>query len=140
MAATIRDIRYELGDTDATFPLMSDAEITYFLAKNESNLRRTSLDCAKSLLFKLSIRSEDSTVDIFSISGSKAAKAYMDSLKMYIKNPDFNGSLTSVSGYAGGISKQDMQDNIDVYDNNAVITPGFSGSYTYPPLSNPFVV
>ena len=140
MAATIQDIRYELGDTDVTFPLMSDTEITYFLTKNESNLRRTALDCAKSLLFKLSIRSEDSTVDIFSISGSKAAKAYMDSLKMYIKNPDFNGSLTSVSGYAGGISKQDMQDNIDVYDNNAVITPGFSGSYTYPSLSNPFVV
>ena len=59
---------------------------------------------------------------------------------MYIKNPDFNGSLTSVSGYASGISKQDMQDNIDVYDNNAVITPGFSGTYTYPSLSNPFVV
>ena len=138
--ATISDIRVEIGDTDVTFPLMSDTEITYFLTKNESNLRRTALDCAKSLLFKLSIRSEDSTVDIFSISGSKAAKAYMDSLKMYIKNPDFNGSLTSVSGYAGGISKQDMQDNIDVYDNNAVITPGFSGSYTYPSLSNPFVV
>lgn len=122
--ATIQEIRYELGDVDPTFPLMSDEEITYFLTKNESNLRRTSLDCAKSLLFKLALRSEDSTVDIFSVKGSKAQAAYMESLKMYIKNPEFNAVLNLASGYAGGISKSDMIANNAVYDNNAVLTLG----------------
>ena len=36
MTATIQDIRYELGDTDVAFPLMSDAEITYFLLKTKA--------------------------------------------------------------------------------------------------------
>lgn len=137
--ATISDIRFELGDTDVSFPLMSDAEITYFLNKNESNLRRTAMDCAKTIMFKMSMRSDD-TVDIFSIKGSKAAETYIKALQMYIKNPEFNIALLNTSAYAGGISKQDMQDNIDVYDNNAVITPGFNGSYTYPATENPFQV
>jgi hypothetical protein len=137
--ATISDIRFELGDTDVSFPIMSDAEITYFLNKNESNLRRTAMDCAKTIMLKMSMRSDD-TVDIFSIKGSKAAETYIKALQMYIKNPEFNMTLLSTSIYASGISKQDMQDNIDVYDNNVVITPGFNGSYTYPATENPFQV
>ena len=137
--ATIQDIRIELGDTDTTFPLMSDSEITYFLTKNDSNLQRTCLDCAKSLLFKLAIRSEDSSVDIFSVKGSKAQAAYMESLKLYIKNPEFNSVLNLASGYAGGISKSDMLANNSTLDNNSVITPGmdFSTSASAP---NPFTI
>jgi len=135
----LQKIRYELGDTDATFPMLTDTEYEYFLEKNNLSIRKAAMDAAKTIMLKMSMRSDD-TVDIFSIKGSKAAETYIKALQMYIKNSDFNGNLTSISAYAGGISKQDMQDNIDVYDNNAVITPGFSGSYTYPPLSNPFVV
>ena len=42
--------------------------------------------------------------------------------------------------YAGGISLQDMQNNINDTDNNAVSTPNFVGSYTTPDLTNPFLV
>lgn len=137
--ATIQDIRYELGDVDPTFPLLADAEITYFLTKNESNLRRTSLDCARTILFKLSMRG-DEQVDIFSIKGSKAAETYRLSLEMYLRNPDLNPVMSSANIYAGGISLTDMQSNVDTLDNNYVQTANAPSSYTYPPLDNPFVV
>ena len=137
--ATIQDIRYETGDVDAAFPLLVDAEITYYLQKNEGSLRRTSLDCARAILMKLSMRG-DSTVDIFSIKGSKAAESYRLALQMYIKNPEFNPVMTSANIYAGGISLSDMQANVDTLDNNYVKTANQPDSYTYPPLDNPFVV
>lgn len=120
--ATIQDIRYELGDTSAEFPMMSDAEITYFLNKNDGNLQRTSMDVAKSLLLKLSMRS-DETVDVFSIRGSQAAKNYMAALKMYISNPDLNKLYDSIMPYASGISKSDMEANDATLDNNIIVPP-----------------
>lgn len=120
--ATIQDIRYELGDTSAEFPMMSDAEIRYFLYKNDCNLQRTAMDVAKSLLLKLSMRSDES-VDVFSIKGSQAAKNYMQALKMYISNPDLNRLYDKVTPYAGGISKSDMETNDSVIDNNVIVPP-----------------
>lgn len=120
--ATIQDIRYELGDTSAEFPMMSDAEIKYFLYKHDFNLQRTAMDVAKSLLLKLSMRSDES-VDLFSIKGSQAAKNYMQALKMYITNPDLNRIYDNVMPYASGISKSDMEANDAVPDNNIVVSP-----------------
>jgi len=137
--ATVQDIRMEIGDTDVSFPILSDSEITYFLTKNEGTLRRTSLDCARTILFKLSMRGDD-TVDIFSIKGSKAAESYRLALTLYMKNPDLNPVMTSANIYAGGVSLTDMQANVDTLDNNYVKTPNEPSSYTYPPLDNPFVV
>lgn len=131
--ATISDIRYELSDTDPTFPLLSDDEIIYFLNKNSESLTRTSLDCARAILFKLSMR-EDSTVDIFSLKGSKAAESYRQALMMYLKDPSMNPALSLASIYAGGISKSDMKTNIDTEDNNAVRTP-LDGHDDLPTLS-----
>lgn len=125
--ATIQDIRFELGDTSAEFPMMSDAEIRYFLYKNDCNLQRTAMDVAKSLLLKLSMRS-DETVDLFSIRGSQAAKNYMQALKMYISNPDLNRIYDNVMPYAGGISKSDMEANDATLDNNIIVSPTQSPS------------
>lgn len=120
--ATIQDLRYELGDTSAEFPIMSDAEYTYFLTKNSNSLQRSAMDAAKSIMLKLSMRT-DETVDIFSIKGSSAAKNYMQALQMYIKNPDLNALYDKVQGYAGGISKEDMLKNDSNLDNNIVKDP-----------------
>jgi hypothetical protein len=120
--ATIQDIRFELGDTSTEFPMMTDAEIRYFLFKNDCNLQRTAMDVAKSLLLKLSMRT-DETVDLFSIKGSQAAKNYMQALKMYISNPDLNRLYDKVTPYAGGISKTDMLNNDAVLDNNVIVPP-----------------
>ncbi len=119
---TIHALRIELGDTSPEFPIMSDAEYSYFLNKNDWNVRRASMDAAKSIMLKLSMRT-DETVDIFSIRGTAAAKNYMQALQLYIKNPDLNSLYDKVQGYAGGISKSDMQANDANLDNNIVNQP-----------------
>lgn len=129
---TIHAVRIELGDT-SELPVMSDEEINYFLSKNDWNIRRTSLDVAKSMLLKLSMAT-DSTVDIFSIKGSSAAKQYMQALKMYISDPNLNQSLQNLKAYAGGISKSDMQANDSNLDNNIIKQPT-AETFTYRPSS-----
>lgn len=119
---TIHALRIELGDTSPELPIMSDEEYNYFLSKHDWNIRRAAMDAAKSIMLKLSMRT-DETVDIFSIKGSSSAKNYMMALQMYIKNPDLNNLYDTVQGYAGGISKSDMQANDANLDNNIVNQP-----------------
>lgn len=119
---TIHALRIELGDTSPEFPIMNDDEYNYFLSKHDWSIRRASMDAAKSIMLKLAMRT-DETVDIFSIKGSSAAKNYMQALQMYIKNPDLNAMYDTVQGYAGGISKSDMQANDSNLDNNIVKQP-----------------
>lgn len=130
---TIHALRIELGDTSAEFPIMSDDEYNYFLGKHDWNIRRASMDAAKSIMLKLSMRT-DETVDIFSIKGSSAAKNYMQALQMFIKNPDLNALYDKVQGYAGGISKADMQANDANSDNNIVKDPQ-AETFVYRPSS-----
>jgi hypothetical protein len=119
---TIHALRIELGDTSPEFPIMSDEEYNYFLSKHDWNIRRAAMDAAKSIMLKLSMRTDD-TVDLFSIKGSAAARNYMQALQIYIKNPDLNNLYDTVQGYAGGISKSDMQANDANLDNNIINQP-----------------
>ena len=128
---TIQALRYELGDVSPEWPIMSDEEYQYFLSKNDYVVRRAAMDAAKSIMFKLSMR-DDSSVDLFSIKGSAAAKNYIQALLMFIKNPDLNSLYDKVQGYAGGISKQDMQANDSNLDNNIVNQPT-AETFTYRP-------
>ena len=130
---TIHALRIELGDTSPEFPIMSDEEYNYFLSKHDWNIRRAAMDAAKSIMLKLSMRT-DETVDIFSIKGTAAAKNYMQALQMYIKNPDLNAMYDKVQGYAVCISKSDMQANDANLDNNIVNQPT-SETFTYRPSS-----
>lgn len=139
MLNPIKEVRVQVGDLDVTFPILDDSTYEYFIEKNEGSVRRAALDAARTILFQLSSRG-DETVDIFSIKGGKAAEQYRLALQLFLKDPSLNPVLTSANAYAGGISLQDMQNNIDNTDNNAVITPNFSGTYTAPDLSNPFLV
>lgn len=124
--ATLQDIRFELADTDVNFPILSDDEINYYLAKNSSNLSRTAMDCARAILMKLSMRTED-TIDVFSMKSSKTANQYMQALQMYIKDPNLNPLMQNLQGYVGGVSKSDMQINDWTLDNNRIIKPSDSG-------------
>jgi hypothetical protein len=130
---TIHALRIELGDTSPEFPIMSDDEYNYFLGKHDWNIRRAAMDAAKSIMLKLSMRT-DETVDIFSIKGSSAAKQYIQALQMYIKNPDLNAIYDKVQGYAGGISKEDMLKNDSNLDNNIIVQPT-AETFTYRPSS-----
>ena len=118
----IQIIRLNIQDTVAGLYILADAEIEYFLQKNENNINRTSLDCARVILLNLSMRG-DSVIDILSIKGSKAAEQYRLSLQMFLRDPNMNPVLTNCQGYAGGISISDMQANVDNPDNNYARTP-----------------
>lgn len=115
--------RTEVGDVVIELPILTDSEYTYFLTKNSENIRRASLDAAKTILLKLSLNSKDSVVDVLSIKTSMQADQYRKALQLYIKSPELNGMYSTVSAWAGGISKSDIQANIDNLDNNAVLPP-----------------
>jgi hypothetical protein len=124
MALTlIEEVRVSVGDIDTTLPILDDNTYDYFLTKNGNSVRRASLDAARSILLLLSMRT-DETVDIFTVKGSKSAEQYRLALQMFLRDPSLNPVLTSANGYAGGISKSDMQANLNTLDNNSVITPG----------------
>lgn len=115
--------RTEVGDVVIELPILTDSEYTYFLEKSSENIRRASLDAAKTILLKISLNSKDSVVDVLSIKTSMQADQYRKALQLYIKSPELNGMYSTVSAWAGGISKSDMQSNIDNLDNNAVLPP-----------------
>lgn len=104
----IQSVRTELSDSDVNFPLLSDDEIQYFLDKNSSSIVKASIDCAKTILFKLAQQS-DEVVNIFSIKGSKAAAEYREALKLYLKDATLNPVYSQTGAYASGISLEDMQ-------------------------------
>lgn len=135
----IQQVRVEVADIDQEFPLLDDFTYQYFLDKNNDSVRRAALDAAKTILFQLSLRS-DETVDIFSIKGAKSAEQYRLALAMFLKNPAMNGVLTSANPYASGISFADMQNNIDNLDNNYVKTPEFPESLNTTNLDDPFSI
>lgn len=125
----VQQVRIEVGDLDPALPILSDDEYEYFLTKNNSSVRRASLDAAKTILFKLSMRTRE-RVDIFDIYGHQAAQNYIEALKLFLRNPDLNAVLQNVSLYAGGISKSDMIANNENPDNNL---PGSSVEVRIPP-------
>jgi hypothetical protein len=107
----ILQVRYEISDVDPALPFLSDSEINYYLVKNNESVRRAALDCAKTIMLKLSMSAGRKTIDILSIDNSRSASSYREALMSFIKNPELNGSLGNLTPYAGGISNSDMQAN-----------------------------
>lgn len=126
----ILKVRYETQDTALGLYILDDTTVTYFLEKNNESIQRASLDAARAILFQLSMRANDSTVDIFSVKGSKAAQAYMEALKLYLKDATLNPVLNNCQGYVGNISIADMQANDSTLDNNIVVSPASDTTYT----------
>lgn len=119
MALTdIQKIRIELSDTDPVFQLLSDEEYQYFLEKNEGSIRKTCLDSAKTILFKLASLTFEK-VEGLEYRGSDYFIQYKQALQMYLKNQEF-GSVANAMAYASGISISDIHQNIDTLDNNYV--------------------
>ena len=119
----ITKVRYEIQDTATGLYILDDTTITYFLEKNNESVQRASLDAAKTILLKLGLNSKDSVTDVLSIKTSQQADQFRKALQLYIKSPELNGMYSTVSAWAGGISKSDMQANVDNLDNNAVLPP-----------------
>lgn len=146
MALTpIQECRLAVADLDPAIPFLSDESYQHMLDKNGGSVSLASLDAARTIMLLLSQRTSQ-TVDVLSISGTaESAKQYRLSLQMFLKDPQLNPILRSATAWAGGISKSDMQANIDNTDNNAVLPPASvlgSPSQADPTssVSNPFLI
>ena len=121
----IQQVRFLVQDNVPGLYIISDDEIQYLLDKNSNNVNRAAVEAARVILFNLSMRN-DSVVDIFSIKSSSSAKAYIEALKLFIRDPNLSGVLSNINGYAGGISIEDMQANDANLDNNIPVPPSQS--------------
>lgn len=120
MALSLIDqVRLLVQDNTPGLYIISDEEINFLLQRNNNKLNPTALEAAKIILMNLSMRG-DSTVDIFSIKGGKAAEQYRLALQLFLKDPNLNPMINNVQGYFGGVSKSDMVANDGNLDNNLV--------------------
>lgn len=117
--SNIDAVRLLVQDNTPGLYIISDEEINFLLQRNNNKLNPTALEAAKIILMNLSMRG-DSTVDIFSIKGGKAAEQYRLALQLFLKDPNLNPMINNVQGYFGGVSKSDMVANDGNLDNNLV--------------------
>lgn len=120
MALTaIEQVKLEIGlvGLDQTDIPFGDAEIQYFLDKNNQNIKRTSLDCAKSILFILSRYVKEVSGPELQLYGNQWFENYMKALKLYIQDPNFSIAISMGKAYAGGISASDAAANFANSDN-----------------------
>ena len=132
----IQKVRLNVADFDPSFPILTDEDYEYFLTKNNNSITRASLDAARTILLVLSQRT-DSTVDIFSVRGSKAAEQYRLSLQLFMRDPSTNPVLQNAKGWVGGTSFEDIITNLNNPDNNVVTIPRDSPYDTKSALNPP---
>lgn len=126
MALSLIDqVRLLVQDNTPGLYMISDDEVHFLLQRNNNNVNRASLEAAKIILMNLAMRG-DSTVDIFSVKGAKAAEQYRLALQLFLKDPNTNPVLQNTQAYFGGVSKSDMELNDGNSDNNLV--PSFVSS------------
>lgn len=122
--SAIEQVKLEIGlvGLDQTDIPFGDVEIQYFLDKNNQNVKRTSLDCAKSILFILSRYVKEVSGPELQLYGHQWFENYMKALTLYIRDPNYSIAISSGQAYAGGISKADVEANIRNSDNIFVET------------------
>lgn len=112
-------VRLEVGLVGEAYGLLSDEEISYYLTKNNNNIRRASLDCAKTALFILS-QLVHTKADVLEEWSHDWYNNYYKSLKLYLSDPNYSFALSGASPYAGGISVTDIRENVNNSDNFVV--------------------
>ena len=130
----VQQIRLLIQDVTPGLYIISDEELEFLLERNNNNVNRASVEAARIVLFNLSMRGDES-IDVFSLKSSTSAKAYMEALKLYIRDPNLNQIGNNIQGYASGISLEDMQANDANADNNIFVPPSNS-PYDIPSNTN----
>lgn len=121
MALTlVEQLRLEIGLNSIEDVILTEAELEYFLEKHNLNVRKAALDAAKTVLFILSSRLHERSGTELEIWGHTWFENYMQTLKLYINNPNFSIALEQAKAYAGGISVSDIQANLANPDVQAV--------------------
>ena len=121
MALTdVEKLKLEIGLSSQAADILSDAEIQYFLDKNNNSVKRASLDAAKTVLFILAQLVHERSGSELEIWNHAWFENYMKVLQLYITNPNFSIALEQAKVYAGGISVTDIRNNVENSDNFTV--------------------
>lgn len=124
MALTlVQEVRLTIGLIANAYDLLSDDEITHYLTKNNNNIRRTCLDCGKTVLFILS-QLTHTKADVLEEWSQDWFNNYYKTLQMYMNDPNFSFAINGAMPYAGGISVSDIRANVDNSDNLVVDVDG----------------
>ena len=116
----IQKLKLEVGLLAEASDILSDEELTYFLEKNNNSIRKAGLDAAKTVLFVLSQLIHERSGNELEVWGHTWFENYMQTLKLYLNDPNYSIALNAAKAYAGGISKTDIRNNIDNPDNLAL--------------------
>lgn len=138
----IQKIRYELNDNSGPgLYILDDSTITYYLEKNFGSIARTSIDCCRAILLRLSMDSKDQVVDVLALRNSKAAEQYRLALELYLKDPSLNPLYNNLNGWAGNISVSEIEENNNTLDNNipSLAIPVLNNNCTRD-IDNPFSI
>lgn len=99
-------VRFLIGDTDSTQPLLMDGEITYFLTQYNNTPLNAAIQCCESIAAKFTRMSDEKvgTVDVKFSQKAKQYTAMRDTLRQRL-------ALNDATPYAGGISQADKHAN-----------------------------
>lgn len=95
-------VRLLIGDTDLEDPLLSDAEVAFYLAESNSNRYKAAMEACRAIAAKLS-RRPDFTAGRITVSNRDRAQAFLKLAEEIRKKHQ----LTTVRPFAGGISQAD---------------------------------
>lgn len=124
MALTlVQEVRLTIGLIGNAYDLLSDDEITHYLTKNNNNIRRTCLDCGKTVLFILA-QLTHTKADVLEEWSHDWFNNYYKTLQMYMNDPNFSFAINGAMPYAGGISVSDIRANVENCDNFVVNVDG----------------
>lgn len=97
-------VRFLIGDTDASDPLLSNEEITTFLKTYNNGVLLSAVRCCETIAAKLSRRVSEAVGQV-KMEFQQAAKAYRD----MARDLRARMSIEEITPYAGGISQADKK-------------------------------
>lgn len=100
-------VRLVIGDTDLDEEGLTDEVIQYVIDKTSTE-EKAALECLKFLVAQYASRVTEKVGGLF-VKESEKFEQYNKLLTMYTKDP--TTALVTFQSYAGGISKQDIEDN-----------------------------
>lgn len=106
-------IRLFVGDVDTSLEWLSDGTYQYLLTKYNDNEKKAAREAMQYILFSLARRTRERAYQC-EIYGDQMFANYERALKLAISNPELYS--VEFTPYAGGISRTDMNDNVNDVD------------------------
>lgn len=112
----VDQLRLLVGDAFSDMEVLSDQAYQFYLTKYNGNVNRASKDVVRALINALCRFVRERTGDVEAY-GSEWAKNYIKALTEFLNNPNIALDMSSAMPYAGGISRKDMMENDNTWDN-----------------------